>query len=82
MSKKEIDVVAIKNSLPDMRGQHLWVFLQTFGVPSSHGVCYGKYAGYEIYLWTGRGGEVEYIFDSNNICIDDDRCEFKKILKK
>lgn len=61
-----------------MRGQHLWVFLQLFGVPSSHGVCYGELAGYESYAWTGCGGEVEYYFDSNNLCVTDELSNFKK----
>lgn len=78
MSKEEIDVVAVKNSTRDMRGQHFFEFLKIFGVPSSRGVCHGKYAGYEIYFWNGCGGEVEYIFDSNHICVTDDFYEFKK----
>ena len=80
MPKEEIDVIAIKNSIPDMRGKHLWFFLQIFGVPSSHGVCYGKYAGYETYTWTGCGGEVEYYFNSENLCVTDDFYEFKKMV--
>lgn len=82
MAKEEIDVVAKKTSVPDMRGQHLWFFLQIFGVPYSHGVCYGKYAGYETYSWKGCGGEVEYYFNSENICVTDDFYEFKKIALK
>ena len=82
MAEKEIDVNAIKNGLPDMRGVHLWAFLQIFGVPSSHGVCYGKYEGYETYSWTGCGGEAEYYFDSDNLCVADDLCELKKLVKK
>lgn len=50
MAKEEIDVEEIKRSVPDLRGQHLWLFLQTFGAPSSHAVCYGKFAGYETYV--------------------------------
>lgn len=79
MAKEEIDVVAIKNSIPDLRGQHLWLFLQTYGAPSSHAVCYGRYAGYETYAWTGCGGEVEYFFDSRNVCVTDNIFEFLKM---
>ena len=42
MSKEEINVVAVKNSVPDMRGVHLWSFLQLFGVPNAHGVFCGN----------------------------------------
>lgn len=79
MSKEEIDVIALKNSVPDLRGQHLWLFLQTFGAPSSHAVCYGRYAGYESYVWSGCGGEVEYYFNSQNICVTDNLFEFLKM---
>lgn len=79
MAKEEIDVIAVKNSVKDLRGFHLFEFLKLFGVPSSHGVCGGKYAVYEIYFWKGCGGEVEYYFDSNNICFTDDFYEFKKM---
>lgn len=79
MAGEEIDVVALKNSVPDLRGQHLWLFLQTFGTPSSHAVCYGRYAGYETYVWSGCGGEVEYYFDNRNICVTDSFFEFLKM---
>lgn len=79
MANEEIDVVALKKSIPDMRGQHLWLFLQTFGVPSTHAVCYCKYSGYESYSWKGCGGEVEYFFNSQNICVTDDMFEFMYI---
>lgn len=69
---EEIDVVALKKRLPDMRGCHLWVLLTHFGVPSGHGVYYGKYYGYETYRWRVRGGEIEYVFDINNICVGED----------
>ncbi len=79
MSKEEINVVAVKNSVPDMRGVHLWSFLQLFGVPNAHGVFCGKYSGYEVYKWSGCGGEVEYYFNSQNICVTDDLLEFTKL---
>lgn len=79
MSREEIDVVAIKNSVPDMRGAHLWSFLQVFGVPDGHGTYHGKYEGYETYRWSGCGGTVEYFFDSQNICVTDDFSEFQKL---
>lgn len=79
MSKEEVDVVALKKSIPNMRGQHLWLFLQTFGVPSAHAVCYGKYEGYETYEWSGCGGTVEYYFNSQNICVTDNLLEFTKL---
>lgn len=79
MAKDEIDVVAIKNSIPDLRGQHLWLFLQTYGAPSTHAICYGRYAGYETYSWAGCGGEVEYYFDSRNLCVTDNIFEFLKM---
>lgn len=79
MSREEIDVVAIKNSNPDLRGAHLWVFLQLFGVPNAHGEYCGKYSGYEVYKWSGCGGEVEYYFNSQNICVTDDPAELIKL---
>lgn len=81
MSREEVDVVAIKNSNPDLRGAHLWSFLQIFGVPNAHGEFFGKYAGYESYLWSGCGGSVEYYFDRRNICVCDSAAEFISMFK-
>lgn len=80
---EEIDVLAVKKSIPDMHGRHLWDFLLKFGVPSSHGVYYGKYEGYETYGWTGCGGKVEFYFNSCNLCVADSLDEFvSDFLKK
>lgn len=81
MSREEVDVSAIKNIIPDMRGVHLWIFLQLFGVPSSQGIYYGKNYGYESYEWTGGGGKVEYYFNSHNICVANDIFEWDKLFK-
>lgn len=79
MPREEIDVIAVKNSHPDLVGEDLPLFFELFGEPRAHGVGTERYSGFEAYRWSGCGGDVAYIFDRDNICISDDFDEFFKL---